>query len=226
MKQNTLDQAQEILKVTFKSPKLLETALTHKSAGSQKPESHYERLEFLGDRVLSLVMAETLLKVFPKEKEGEISRRHAALVNQVVLADIAQGLGLDKLIQADLAEKERSVQQPSILSDVMEAVIAAVYKDKGLQAAEAFILTHWEGLIETKSEAPKDAKTTLQEVAQAEGKALPIYRVVDKKGPDHSPLFNVAVKLTGMPEIMAHGASKRIAEQEAAQKALRMLNKL
>jgi len=226
---DNLDALQKSLGYKFKDESLLRRALTHKSTNTSKVASKrkdYERLEFLGDRVLGLIIAETLLATYPKEVEGQISRRFAALVNQDTLAEVATDLELHRYIEVsnlDIKDGDK-LENPSILADVMEAIIAAVYKDSTLEKARKLIEKFWMSHIKQKSKPPKDPKTALQEWAQSRNKPLPKYRVTDKSGADHSPIFTVTVDLAGLPVLTAHGTSKRLAEQEVARKALGFLN--
>lgn len=206
----------------FRSPKLLRTALTHPSVASS---SHYQRLEFLGDRVLGLVVARWLYDRFPNEQEGKLNRRFIALVRQETLADITADTGISAFILLETgAEQEGTRNTPAVLADICEAVIGALYLDGGLEAAEHFIRTHWAGPLQAGPEVYRDAKTALQEWAQGKGYPLPRYWTVNRTGPDHSPEFEIAVRVDGAGEASAHGASKRSAEQGAAEKLLQNLN--
>ena len=190
---------------SFSDPSLLRRALTHASAGDAA--SSYERLEFLGDRVVGLVLAEILLTRFPDEPEGDISRRHAKLVSRQALADIAASIDLgDHMIVASGDARAGLRGNTAVLADTMEAV--------------RFITAAWEPLIQADVAPPRDAKTSLQEWVQARAKALPRYHLVDRVGSDHEPLFRVAVQVPGADEIMGEGRSKRAAEQAAAGKML------
>jgi ribonuclease-3 len=202
----------------FEQPRLLRRALTHTSARTPSRQAHnYERLEFLGDRVLSLVVADLLLARFPDEREGDIARRHAALVRRAALAEVAAALRLGDHVVLSRGEAETGGRDnPAILADVCEAVIAALYLDGGLPIAARFIERHWGPLIEAAPHPPQDPKTALQEWAQARGLALPQYREIGRKGPDHGPLFTVEVTVEGQPPGCATGPSKRTAEQAAA----------
>lgn len=201
---------------------ILRHALTHRSL--QGAGIGYERLEFLGDRVLGLVVADMLLSEFPKEEEGAIAKRHAALVRGETLADIARRIHLgDYILMSEGEHSAGGRDNPAILSDVCEAVIAFLYKTKGLEAARTFIFQHWITRLESAIEPPRDAKTSLQEWLQGRGKALPNYKTVGRSGPDHAPVFKVAVQVTGYEPTTAEGRSKRVAEQLAAKE---MLNKL
>jgi ribonuclease-3 len=204
---------------SFSDLSLLRRALTHASAGDAA--SSYERLEFLGDRVVGLVLAEILLTRFPDELEGDISRRHAKLVSREALADIAATIDLgDHMIVASGDARAGLRGNTAVLADTMEAVLGALYLDAGLAAAARFITAAWEPLIQADVAPPRDAKTSLQEWVQARAKALPRYHLVDRVGSDHEPLFRVAVQVPGADEIMGEGRSKRAAEQAAAGKML------
>lgn len=210
-----LDALARSLGHAFTDRTLLERALTHASVESGES---YERLEFLGDRVLGLVVAQMLLDRFPSENEGQIGRRFAALVNAQTLARVGAELGLDGHIRAGAG-----VTNDAILADVVEALIAALYRDGGLGAAARFVRNVWEPLIETVARPPSDPKTALQEWAQAGTRGLPSYREVGRAGPDHAPTFTVEVQVEGFEPARATGPSKRAAEREAASIMLGML---
>ena len=209
----------------FDRPALLRQALTHASGLARgRHGDSYERLEFLGDRVLSLVVAELLFDRFPHEREGEIARRHSALVRREALAEVAAGIDLGAAILLSRGEAETGGREnPAILADVCEAVIAALYLDGGLVCARGFIERHWRPRIEAAARPPMDAKTTLQEWAQGRSLPLPSYREVGREGPDHGPVFTVEVTVVGQAPLRATGASKRAGEQAAAARLLRTL---
>ncbi|MBO6784332.1 MAG: ribonuclease III [Alphaproteobacteria bacterium] len=192
----------------FAEPALLTRALRHSSVDS---DASYERLEFLGDRVLGLVVAELLLERFPDENEGEVGRRFAALVQAGTLAQVGRDLQLGRYAQTG-----PGVLNDSILADMVEAVVAAVYRDGGMAAAREVVRAIWDPLVETRSRPPRDAKTALQEWAQAKAIGLPSYHDVDRTGPDHAPEFTVEVRVDGVMPQRATGTSKRAAEQDAA----------
>ena len=213
----------DILGHDFRQPKLLRRALTHPSAAGQATDS-YERLEFLGDRVLGLVIAETLLERFPNEDEGHISRRHTALVRREAAAEIGATIGLGKHLEVSKGEHDAgSRDSPAILADAMEALIAALYLDGGLPAAQQFIARYWGERIATMGPPPRDPKTALQEWAQARGMPLPRYEETARDGPAHAPRFTVAVTIEGRGRAEASGPSKRRAEQTAAAAMLERL---
>ena len=210
----------------FARPGLLREALTHSSAvrfGRRLPRS-YERLEFLGDRVLGLMIADLLIRRFPDEGEGALSRRHAALVRKETLAEIAAELSLgDWLVVGRSEEDAGGRSNPATLADALEALIGALHLDGGFEAAAGFIERHWRERLDAMVEPPRDAKTTLQEWAQGRGLPLPDYRVVASSGPAHAPSFEIEVVLPGLPPVRAAGGSKRAAERSAAEQLLAKL---
>lgn len=209
----------------FDRPALLRQALTHASGLARgRHGDSYERLEFLGDRVLSLVVAELLFDGFPDEREGEIARRHSDLVRREALAEVAAGIDLGAAILLSRGEAETGGREnPAILADVCEAVIAALYLDGGLACARGFIERHWRPRIDAAARPPMDAKTTLQEWAQGRSLPLPSYREIGRQGPDHAPVFTVEVAVAGHAPVRGTGASKRAGEQAAAAWLLRTL---
>lgn len=214
------NQAAEALGYAFSTPALLDEALTHRSAAPRRAEG-YERLEFLGDRVLALVVTDMLLAAFPDEQEGALARRLAALVRQETLADVARDIGLGLHIRLSRSEADSGGRENNaILADVCEAVIAAIYSDGGLDSVRPFIEHHWAGRLAAAIAPPQDAKTALQEWAQGRGLPLPEYSVVSRKGPDHAPAFTVSVSVEGQTAAEGTGASKRAAEQIAASRLM------
>jgi ribonuclease-3 len=209
----------EALGHSFTKPDLLTEALTHPSIAGRGTGARqcYERLEFLGDRVLGLVIAELLVRRFPREAEGALARRLAGLVRREACARVAEAIGLAPHLSMSRGEEEAGGRaNVTTLADACEAVIGALYSDGGLEAAAAFIHRHWEPLVAEALTPPKDAKTALQEWAQGLGKPLPIYHTVAMKGPPHDPIFEVSVAVAGIEPVTAEGASKRTAEQAAA----------
>lgn len=195
------------------SPRL-DAALTHSSTGA---DANYERLEFLGDRVLGLVMAEILYNAFPGESEGGLAKRHAALVQGKTLADIAREIDLGSVMILSAAERASGgAANENILSDGLEALIGALYLDEGLDFCRGAIERLWGGRVKVMNEAPQDPKTALQEWAQGRGLPLPAYELVKREGPDHAPAFEVKVAVNGFAPQAARGPSIRAAEKEAA----------
>lgn len=205
-------------------PDFLSVALTHPSAVSpylRGQATAYERLEFLGDRVLALVIADMLLKRFPAEKEGALAQRHAALVCRETLAKVARQISLGTYLILSRGEEETGGRDnPAILADACEAVMGALFARTDFVTAQDFINRFWTPIMETFEVPPKDAKTSLQEWAQSRGRALPIYEILDVVGPAHDPIFSVVVKVRGEKPVTASGNSKRLAEQAAAQTLL------
>lgn len=210
----------------FEDRALLKQALTHSSAAAARLDDN-QRLEFLGDRVLSLVLAELLYRRFPREEEGALARRHASLARRDALAEVARRIELGRHLRLVGAEAEaRGRDQPGALSDACEAVIAAIYLDGGLEPARQFITREWETLIAEHALPPRDAKTALQEWAQGRGEPVPVYTIVSREGPDHEPRFTVSASLKDGSTATATGASRRAAEQAAAAMLLERLGAL
>ena len=217
-----LEALEEALGHRFSRPRLLRQALTHSSTarGPAERARTNERLEFLGDRVLALVVAEFLYERFPDEDEGALALRHVALVRRETLARVAADIGLAPYVILSAGEDESGGREnPGLLADTCEAVIAALFLDGGWEAAAAFVRARWEPLA-VSGTPPKDAKTELQEWSQARGRGLPTYRVVDRHGPAHEPSFLVEAVVDGRPPVTATGPSKRAAEQSAAESLL------
>ncbi len=201
---------------------LLRQALMHRSLSGAG--IGYERLEFLGDRILGLIVAEMLLDAFPDEEEGPIAKRHVALVRKETLAEIAEQIGLPgKILMSPGEETMGGRENPAITSDVCESIIAAIYKIGGIDGARRFIEPLWKPYLKREQEPPRDPKTSLQEWLQGQGRPLPKYELVERSGPDHAPVFTIAVSVEGGVSKTATGRSKRIAEQAAAEALLKDL---
>ena len=200
----------------------LERALTHASVRKKAADDfHYERLEFLGDRVLGLTVAEMLYRAFPDADEGELSLRLNAMVKGNTLADISDQLNLHEFIRTGGDLKELTGKRMrSVRADVLEALIASIYLDGGIGAVAAFIERFWSERLHTANAARRDSKTELQEWAHANRLGTPKYRESERSGPDHDPLFTVSVDVSGKPAATGTGRSKRIAEQAAARALL------
>lgn len=208
----------------FTRPELLIRALTHGSIGSAtRPDN--QRLEFLGDRVLGLVMAEALFKADRAAQEGQLAPRYNALVRGETCAAVAREIGLGEVLKLGRSEMmSGGRRKEALLADAMEAVLAAIYLDGGFEAAERVILTLWADRLTSLDEDPRDAKTALQEWAQAHGMSPPSYEQTGRSGPDHAPVFHITVLLDDGSTADATGAgTKRSIEQEAAQKLLSRL---
>jgi ribonuclease-3 len=205
----------------FRNPEILRQALTHPSAVSDRGPAaqleSYQRLEFLGDRVLGLVVADMLGDAFPEADEGGLHRRHASLVRKETCAEVGAELGIGEALILGEGEKNSGGREKgTILGDACEAVIGAVYRDGGLEPARKLIERMWRDRMTGHSRAPRDAKSTLQEWAQGQGLSVPRYNVVGESGPQHAPRFVVRVDLDPFASATAEGSSKREAEQGAA----------
>jgi ribonuclease-3 len=206
----------------FKSPELLDRAMTHRSAAQGNAVAwSNERLEFLGDRVLGLVIVETLLERFEGVREGDLAPRLNTLVSRDTCAIVGAALGLDNYIIVDRAERAAGgPKKSSLLANAAEAVIGAVYLDAGLGAARKFILRHWKLQMAAVKAAPRDPKSALQEWAQGEGRPTPAYVAEARTGPDHAPVFTASVEVEGWPKTIGAGPSKQEAERAAAKALL------
>ncbi len=201
------------IKINFKNKNLLIKSLTHKSYDK---ENNNEKLEFLGDRVLGLIIAKKLLEIYPDEKEGILDKKFASLVNKKTCLEIAKKLELNNyILRLNLGNKKTLIED-KVLSDSCEALIGAIYLDKGFQAVEKIILSLWSDKIKDSAVTQVDAKTKLQEFSLKKFKKLPIYKLISNTGPRHKPLFKVAVKLIDTKFFTAQGNSKKDAEQNAA----------
>lgn len=204
----------------FKNKAALERALTHASVQDGN-RGNYERLEFLGDRVLGLVIAEMLGQFFPDATEGELSVRLNALVNAEVCAQVAEEIGLPGIIHMGAEMKSLEGRRlVNIYADVVEALIAVIYLDGGLEAVRRFIHRYWDERAHSSEGQRRDAKTELQEWAHRQDGAQPLYRVLKRKGPDHDPVFEVEVRVSGFAPARGKGQSKRQAERAAAEDML------
>jgi len=211
------------IKYKFKDASLLEVALTHSSM-QKRGNINNERLEFLGDRVLGLVIADILFKQFPDEKEGLLAKRHTALVQQDALLNIAEKIKIDDDIKVSAGEaKTGGKKKKTIMADAMEALIGAIYTDGGYDSAYKFIENFWEEMLEEQENPPEDVKSFLQEWAQSRSLPLPQYTVVGKSGSDHSPEFEIEVFVETLGSAKAKANSKKMAEKLSAEKLLKKL---
>mgnify|MGYP001460626764 CR=1 FL=1 len=217
----SLKEFEEILEYSFKDKGLLNRALTHKSYNNDK---NNEKLEFLGDRVLGLCISKKLLEIFPNEKEGILDKKLASLVNKNKCYEIGKQLKLDKFLKIGNLRQKKHVIEKKIISDSCEALIGAIYLDKGFDYTEKFILKIWKSFISTSNVLEIDSKTKLQEYSLKKYKSLPIYKLISNTGPRHKPKFKVAVKLKNFDYIEATGNSKKDAEQSAAKAFLNVIN--
>lgn len=226
-KRNDAAGLMERLGHDFETPELLRDALTHPSLAGfrqrRKGVMPYERLEFLGDRVLGLVIAQWLYEKYPEASEGDMAKRHAGLVNREALRAVAKEIELGQYLRLARGEEAGGARKNiATLPDAMEAVLGALYLDGGLKAAEAFIHRYWQKDIAIP-EAPADPKTALQEWAQGQGLPLPQYKVLEHSGPAHAPKFIIEVTVKNYPSATAEGDSKRAAQKTAAALLLQRL---
>ena len=208
------------INIKFKNTNLLIQSLTHKSHNSLK---NNEKIEFLGDRVLGLVIAKKLLEIYPDEKEGILDKKFASLVNKRTCLEIAKNINLEKYILTFNPNNKKIKIEDKIISDSCEALIGAIYLDKNLAVAEKVILDLWKNHIKESVITQIDAKTTLQELTLKNFKKLPIYKLISNTGPRHKPLFKIGVKLPNTKYFFGSGKSKKDAEQNAAIECLKSI---
>ncbi|WP_421694877.1 ribonuclease III [Aestuariivirga sp.] len=214
------DEISERLGYRFSNEDLLVEALTHGSTQAHKGD--YQRLEFLGDRVLGLVIAEYLFRTYPGHGEGELTAIHSALVRGESCAEAGDTVGLSELVIIGTGERAKGMNlNRTLLGDAMEALVAAIYLDGGFEQARAFVLKAWDGLLRHPRVTVKDAKTFLQEWALARALPIPAYKVVSREGPEHEPVFAVSVDVKGKDPALGTAKSKRGAEMDAADQFLK-----
>ncbi len=221
MKKN-INKLEQNLGFKLGNIEIYNNALTHKSSDKI---NNYEKLEFLGDRVLGLCISKKLLELFPNEKEGILDKKLASMVNKNKCYEIGKQLKLDKFIKIGNLRLKKNIVEKKIVSDSCEALIGAIYLDKGFDFVEKFILNNWEKHINDKNIIIIDSKTKLQEYSLKKFKLLPIYKFISGTGPKHKPNFKVAVKLKNTSFVEAEGTSKKLAQQAAAAKLLTLLDK-
>ncbi len=207
---------QKKIGINFKNQKLLIKSFTHKSYDSK---NNNEKLEFLGDRVLGLVISKNLFKFFPDDNEGDLDKKLASLVNKKQCAKIANDIKLQNYILIKNSKRDSNFEN-KILSDCLESIIGCIYLDQGIDAAEKFILNFWSKYLNKSFVIERDSKTKLQEYSLKVYKSLPIYKLIENKGPRHKPLIKVSVSIKNSKKIIASGFSKKEAEQKAAKKLL------
>ena len=211
---------QKKINIRFKNLDLLIQSLTHKSFDTKK---NNEKMEFLGDRVLGLVIAKKLLEIYPDEKEGILDKKFAALVNKKTCLEVAKKINLEKFILTFNPNNKKIKIEDKIISDSCEALIGAIHLDKGLTIAEKVILDLWKNQIRESVITQIDAKTKLQELALKSFKKLPTYKLISNTGPRHKPSFKVGVKLPDTKYFFGLGKSKKDAEQNAATECLKSI---
>ena len=207
---------QKKINIKFKNLNYLRKSITHKSYDSSK---NYEKLEFLGDRILGFVSSKKLIELYPDQKEGVLDKKLASLVNKNKCLEVAKSIGLEKFILVGNNSLNTKVEN-KIVADSIEALIGAIYYDKGFEIVEKFILFNWKNFINLSIELVVDPKTKLQEYSLKKFKSLPIYRLVSSSGPRHKPKFTISVKLKDTKMYDGSGDSKKKAEQNAAKKLL------
>ncbi|ABD44996.1 ribonuclease III [Ehrlichia chaffeensis str. Heartland] len=221
-----IESISKIIKYNFKNPQLLNEALTHPSLVSKDTlKFNYERLEFLGDAVLNIVISEMLFNIFPKDTEGNLAKKKTALVCGNKLVEVAQSINLGQFIM--MSDGERAcggINNFRNLENALEALIGAIYLDGGFTAAQDFIYLFWEHSATHMNVPPQDAKTILQELVQGKRLPAPAYHTIDKSGPDHNPTFTVEVRIPSYQAIQATGHNKKLAEQKAASLMLNQIH--
>jgi ribonuclease-3 len=222
MKKNDISQVEKILDVKFNNKCLIEQAFTHKSK-SVNINNNNERLEFLGDRVLGLVIASYLNDNYPKDSEGVLDKKLASLVNKDTCSKIISSMQIDQFLSLSKAQKQNKAGNKKILGDLCESIIGAVFMDKGFEHAKKFILKIWKNNLKNTSEVVIDPKTKLQEYSLKLYKKLPIYKYISNSGPSHKPNFKVSVSIEQSKSFSASGTSKKNAETNAAIKLIEHL---
>ena len=215
-----LNKLEKIINIKFKNQKILKLCLTHKSFNSIESN---EKLEFLGDRVLGLIISKKLFEMYPNDKEGSLDKKLASLVNKKKCLEIAKSINLDKFIFVGNSKKKNTKIEDKIISDCSESLIGAIYLDKGIDVAEKFILSLWNKHLSSSATTYVDPKTKLQEYSLKTYKSLPIYKLINTSGPKHKPIFNISVRLKDSKFVKATGRSKKEAEQNSASIFLKKL---
>ena len=218
----SLNKLEKKINLKFKNIKLLERSLTHKS---HDPVDNYEKLEFLGDRILGLTISSKLLEMYPMDKVGFLDKKLAFLVNKDKCFEVGKSLNLDQFILVGTSKNKNVKIENKIVSDCCEALIGAIYLDQGLNIAEKFILKTWKIHIKASAVTFIDSKTKLQEYSLKKFKTLPIYKLLENSGPKHKPIFKVGVRLQNLEFVIAIGNSKKEAQQKAATLLLKNINK-
>jgi len=219
--ENKINKLQKILNIKFNNPNILIRAITHKSHDSN---TNYEKLEFLGDRVLGLTISNKLIKLYPNEKVGILDKKLSNLVNKNTCYEVGKKLKLNEFALIGNSKKKIIKIENKIISDICESIIGAIYLDKGLKVANDFILNIWKDYLKISNHTIIDAKTKLQEFSLKKFKLLPVYKVISNTGPKHKPNFKVGVKIKSSKFIYSNGSSKKNAEQSAATILLKNLN--
>ena len=215
------EKIEKKLKIKFKNKKLLHQSLIHKSYDKN---NNNEKLEFLGDRILGFVIANRLIELYPNDKEGALDKKLASLVNKKKCFEVCEFLNLNKFIKTSTSSTNNNNIETKIISDACEAIIGAIFLDQGIKVAEQFILDLWSSELKKSIIMKIDAKTRLQEFSLKEFKVLPVYKLIASKGPNHKPIFKIKVKIKNSEAEFGIGSSKKIAEQNAANKLLKKID--
>jgi len=210
------------INIKFKDSKLLIKSVTHKSYDANY---NNEKLEFLGDRVLGLVISKKLLEIYPEDKEGALDKKLASLVNKKKCLEVAKSFSLEKFIFTGNKKKKDTKIESKIISDCCEALLGAIYLDQGFEVVENFILKIWKTHLKSTVVTFVDSKTRLQEYSLKKFKILPIYKLLDNSGPKHKPIFKVGVRIKSSKMVNATGYSKKDAQQKAATLLLKFIGK-
>ena len=216
-----INKLQKILNIKFNNTDLLQQAITHKSYNSK---INYEMLEFLGDRVLGLIISNKLFSLYPDEKVGVLDKKFSNLVNKNICYQVGIKLKLNEFILIGNSKKKILNIENKIISDACESIIAAIYLDKGFKITNEFVLKTWKNFLNVSNETIVDAKTKLQEFSLKKFKSLPVYKIISNTGPKHKPVFKVGVKIKNTNFIFSSGTSKKNAEQSAATILLKNLD--
>ncbi len=216
-----MKKLEKILKVDFEDKELLKKSMIHKSFNENY---NNEKLEFLGDRVIGLIISKKLLFLYPNDSEGIIDKKFASLVNKKTCTNIANQLNLKDFIKTGNSFKKIKSTDEKILSDCCEALIGAIYLDQGLSVSEKFILRNWQNYLNKSKITPIDPKTKLQEYSLKKFKKLPIYKMFKQTGPNHNPVFRVEVQISNSKKYLGFGKSKKLAQKSAASKLIKSLN--
>lgn len=218
---NKIKKLQESIKIKMKNETLLVEALTHKSSNNK---FNNEKLEFIGDRVIGLVLSKKIYDLYPKDKEGILDKKFANLVKRKACCDVAWSINLQNFILMGDKKKKISINDEKILSDACEALVGAIFIDRGFDYAMKFVLNIWKNELVKSDVTILDSKTKLQEYSLKKHKKLPIYNLISSKGPKHKLLFKISVHITGSKKTTGYGKSIQLAEQDGAHKLLKEIN--
>ncbi len=211
------------LKYNFKNITFCENALTHSSYDSKNNKKNYQRLEFLGDRVLGLIISEAIFKRFKNEEEGKLSKRFSDLVSKKTLIEVSKEIELQNILNTSKEYLDKIKITDSMLADSLEALIGAIYIDSNYEEAKKVVLKLWCKKLSSQQKPPVDAKSFLQEWCLSRKKKIPIYKILEKKGPDHEPTFLIELKIENLKKVQGVGSTKKKAEINAAQKIIRKI---